>query len=91
MPKRVELKIFGKVQGVFYRISAQKKALELNLVGFVKNENDGTVKIIAEGNKNNLKQFISWCYSGPIIAKVEQVEEKWQKYQGGFNSFEIKY
>ncbi len=91
MLKRVVLKISGQVQGVLYRVSAQENAIKLNLTGFVKNEGDGTVGIIAEGEKNDLKLFIKWCYEGSAGAKVLNIKEKWEKYRGDFDSFNIKY
>jgi len=91
MQKKVVLKITGRVQGVLYRTNAKKEALSLNLVGFVQNKTGGTVEIIAEGEENNLKKLIDWCYSGPPSASVENIKEDWENYTGGFNSFEIKY
>jgi len=91
MQKRVVLKISGRVQGVFYRINTKEKATKLNIGGYIKNKLDGTVNIIAEGEKNNLKELVKWCYQGSPSAKVENVDEKWEKYTGGFNNFEIKY
>lgn len=91
MKKRIVLRIFGRVQGVFYRINTNEKALELNLTGFVHNKNDGTVETVAEGEESDLKEFIKWCYKGSSSSRVEKIEEKWEEYTGGFNNFEIKY
>lgn len=91
MKKRLCLRVFGYVQGVNYRFYAKEKAYELNLSGFVKNENDGSVSIIAEGDEKKLKEFLSWCKEGPLFARVTNLEEKWEKYQGGFDRFEIRY
>lgn len=91
MQKRIVLKIFGRVQGVFYRVNTNNKALELSLTGFVKNEKDGTVKIIAEGEENNLKKLVNWCYQGSSSSTVLKIEKKWEEYKGEFNNFEIKY
>ena len=62
--KHVNIKIYGKVQGVFFRDSSQRKAKELNLSGWVRNELDGTVQIVAEGEEKNLKELIEWCRAG---------------------------
>lgn len=91
MPKKVVLNITGRVQGVLYRVNAKNRAKELNLTGYVENNKDGTVEIIAEGEENNLKKFIIWCYQGSPNAKVDNIKENWEKYTGGFNNFEIKY
>jgi acylphosphatase len=91
MNKRIVLKIFGLVQGVFFRQSAEKKALMFGLSGFVQNEKDGAVKVIAEGNEKNLKKFIDWCKKGPFFARVENVKVNWEKFRNEFNKFQIKY
>lgn len=90
MQKRVELKIYGKVQGVFFRESGCKKGKELNLSGAVRNELDGTVVIVAEGEEKDLEKLIEWCKDGPDHAKVEKVEVKWLEPMGQFDGFEIK-
>ncbi len=91
MKKKVHLKIRGKVQGVWYRASTQKKAEELNIKGWVKNDIDGGVSVVAEGEGNVLEELIKWCRQGPPGAIVEEVEEKWDEYSGEFSTFEIRY
>ncbi len=92
MPKeRVHLIIHGRVQGVFYRASAREKAMELGLTGWVKNRVDGTVEILAEGERKRLDALIEWCYMGPPDAYVADVEVKWESYTGEFGGFSIKY
>lgn len=75
--KQVRLKIYGQVQGVFYRANARDKAQELGLQIEAENQPDGTVEIIAEGRGEDLKKFIDWCYQGPPSAKVEKIDIKW--------------
>ena len=89
--KRAILKIFGRVQGVLFRSDTLKKAQQLDLTGWVKNELDDTVSITAEGNEENLKKLIDWCQTGSLFAKVVKVEVKWDKASGEFNDFSIKY
>lgn len=74
--KHVNLKIYGLVQGVFFRASAKEKADSLNLKGFARNEEDGAVYIEIEGEEIFLKDFISWCKIGSKFAKVENVDIK---------------
>lgn len=90
MVKRVKIKVFGEVQGVFFRYSAKEKANQLGLKGWVENAKDGTVEIMAEGKEENLKKYIDWCYLGPPMAKVEKIEMEWQEATGEFKTFEIK-
>ncbi|MBI2019541.1 acylphosphatase [Candidatus Daviesbacteria bacterium] len=74
MIKHLNIKIFGLVQGVFFRTSAKDQADRLNIKGFAKNMPDGSVYIEAEGEKENLEKFVKWCNTGSSIAKVEKVE-----------------
>ena len=68
-----QIKITGKVQGVWFRDSTLKKAQELGVKGFVENQSDGSVYIEAEGTKSVLDEFTKWCHEGPPFAKVENV------------------
>lgn len=90
MEKRVRLKIYGDVQGVFYRAQACEFAKNLGLVGYVKNEFDGTVKIIAEGDENVLKKLIKECYTIPS-ARIEKIDIEWEEAMGEFREFIILY
>ena len=81
--------IKGQVQGVFFRYETKIEAQKLGLSGWVKNNDSGTVEVLAEGDKINLEKLIEWCKSGPDAAQVENVEIKWQEYEGEFKKFEI--
>lgn len=72
--KHLNIKIYGLVQGVFFRATAKKQADKLNIIGFAQNDSDGSVYIEAEGEKKNLDKFLQWCYIGPNMAQVEKVE-----------------
>jgi acylphosphatase len=76
---------------VMFRDFIQRKARKLGLVGRVKNEDDGTVRVVAEGEKDNLEKLISLCYNGPILSKVDKIDVDWQEPNGEFDEFEIKY
>ena len=91
MDKRITLKIYGRVQRVFFRDSTRRKAKKLGLNGWVRNEKDGTVMIIAEGEEKGLKELINWCYNGSMLARVEKVEAEWNKASNEFRNFKIKY
>lgn len=90
MKKQIVLKIYGKVQGVFFRDGSRRKAKELNLSGSVSNEPDGTVAVVAEGEEKDLKEFIEWCKNGPDHAKVDKVDVEWAEPAGEFDDFTIK-
>jgi acylphosphatase len=88
---RVHLKIHGKVQGVFFRATAKEKAQELELVGWVRNNPEGSVEIIAEGDREDLESYIAWCNSGPRNSRVDNVSVEWGNYEEEFENFKIEY
>jgi len=90
MKKQIVLKIYGRVQGVFFRDSSREKAKKLNLKGWVQNEPDRTVHIVAEGQEKDLKELIEWCKNGSDQAKVEKVNIEWLEPTGQFNDFVVK-
>ncbi|MDQ7947753.1 MAG: acylphosphatase [Pedobacter sp.] len=72
--KHINLKITGKVQGVFFRASTKAVADQMGVKGMVKNEKDGSVYVEAEADALTLELFVDWCKTGPEKAKVENVE-----------------
>lgn len=80
----------GKVQGVFFRVSAKNKADELGVKGWVRNVPDGSVEIQAEGDIENLELLVEWCRKGPQFAKVAEVICESVKKENN-SSFEIKH
>ncbi len=91
MTKRLECQIFGRVQMVMFRDFTQRKAKALGLVGAVKNLPDDSVWAAAEGEEEKLKTLLDELKKGPILAKVERVEEKWLEATGEFKDFKILY
>ena len=67
------LQIVGRVQGVFFRQSALKEALDLGLTGFVENHADGSVYAEVEGRVEVVQRFVDWCKTGPPAARVAAV------------------
>ncbi len=82
-------KVSGRVQGVFFRVSTRNKARQLGLTGWVRNNWDGTVEVLAEGPKNVLKIFVLWLHHGPPHAIVHEV--KYQIIDGApqYSSFSV--
>jgi acylphosphatase len=89
MVKHFNIKVKGKVQGVWYRASAQAEAQRLGLTGFAKNMPDGSVYCEAEGIEGVLQEFVKWCRRGPELAEVETVEVAEDTVQG-FTDFGIR-
>lgn len=89
--KCVQMVVGGKVQGVGFRLSAAEIARNLDLVGFVRNEADGTVRVDAEGDPDQVEQFIQQIRKGPnSFVKVKQVDLKYLEKQQGFKRFEVR-
>lgn len=87
--KRIHLVVRGRVQGVFYRASAQREARRMGLTGWIKNRADGGVEMIVEGEEDQVKDFLAWAQHGPSTARVDKVETKWRSYTGEFAEFRI--
>ncbi|MDP2631411.1 MAG: acylphosphatase [Candidatus Uhrbacteria bacterium] len=82
--KHIELKVYGNVQGVFYREAVQRIANSLNVNGYVKNNVNGTVSISAEAESGTLDDFVEKCHEGSessYIKKVRVVEGPVEGYQ----------
>ena len=86
---RAEIVVKGRVQGVFFRASAQQEGQQLGLTGEVRNLPDGCVEAIVEGEKRAVEDFISWCRRGPPSARVEDVEVKLRPCRDEFRTFSV--
>jgi acylphosphatase len=87
--KRVKIIITGRVQGVFFRQKTKEEAENLNLVGWVKNTDDGKVMVEAQGVKECLDALISWLRAGPRLAEVKNIEVEWLEPKSDMRGFEI--
>ena len=88
MKQHLNIKISGRVQGVFFRDTAKKRADELGLKGFIRNESGGTVYVEVEGGESAIGEFVKWCRRGSASAKVEKVEVKDGDF-GNFSDFSV--
>lgn len=88
---RVHINVTGRVQGVFYRISTQKIATLYTLKGYVKNNPDRSVEIVAEGKEHMLQKLVEWSYNGSDMCNVDNVDVSWHEPTKQFQSFEIRY
>jgi acylphosphatase len=88
---RLRLIIEGRVQGVWFRDSTLRKAMELGVHGWVKNRSNGDVEVLAEGSSDAVQQLAVWCHTGPPRAIVQSVKETQEAWQGEFNSFDIVF
>jgi acylphosphatase len=89
--QRIHLIVHGQVQGVFYRVTAVEKARALGLTGWVRNADDGSVELVAEGDESSLALFLGWCAEGPPGAAVERIEHHDEPARGTFHNFDARY
>ena len=89
MKKRYRVTIHGRVQGVMFRHNAAKMAEKSDVKGWVRNNPDGTVEAVFEGEDADLEKVISWCRKGPIGSKIDRVDVKEERFTGKFDDFEI--
>ena len=73
-PARRRVVVSGRVQGVFFRDSVRRHALDRGLAGWVCNRNDGAVEAVFEGDQDAVAELVAFCRSGPEDAAVETVE-----------------
>lgn len=85
-----QIKITGKVQGVFFRKKTQEKAKELGIKGWVRNEADGSVLTEIEGNQQALTVMEAWLKNGPERARVEHLLVQIGS-EKGYRDFKILY
>ncbi|HMB69626.1 MAG TPA: acylphosphatase [bacterium] len=86
--RRVDVRVTGHVQGVFFRASTRDEALRLGVRGTVRNEPDGSVFIQAEGEDEAVERFLRWVENGPPHARVDRVDVTGGP-AGDFRGFEI--
>lgn len=89
--KGIKIRVSGRVQGVFFRSNTKEKALELGLSGWVKNEPNGDVLILAEGPEQKIFELIEWAKEGPELSIVDNISHEWIEPTGEFSSFSIKH
>ncbi|WP_082874328.1 acylphosphatase [Arthrobacter sp. OY3WO11] len=87
---RLEARVFGMVQGVGFRFWTMGKAEELGLTGEVKNLDDGSVAVIAEGPQWKIHELRTWLNSDRTPGRVEQVEDSISEAEGNFRGFRAR-
>ena len=74
--KAIKIIIYGKVQGVGFRNFVFLHAKKLNIRGYVKNNPDGTVEAVFEGDDDNINKMIELCKIGPERSRVDKIDIK---------------
>ncbi|SFL86308.1 acylphosphatase [Gracilibacillus orientalis] len=90
--RQVHVIVSGRVQGVGFRSFTQQVAMENDVVGWVKNLDDGSVEIEAQGKDDKVEKFFNQVKKGPsFFAKVKNIEITEKEIENTFKNFEIKY
>jgi acylphosphatase len=91
--KTVEARRFlvrGRVQGVGFRWFVEREAHILGIAGWVRNNPDSSVEVLAMGTKEQLAGLRSRLREGPRAARVDDVEEQEAQAVGGLKNFRIE-
>lgn len=86
---RCHLIVRGTVQGVGFRWSCRARAEQLGVAGWVRNRADGSVEVVAEGDREHVDELVAWCHQGPFLARVVEVEMSAEEPRGQDGPFVI--
>ncbi len=86
---RYRVLVSGRVQGVFFRDSCQRLALENGVAGWVRNLPDGRVEAVFEGSPDQVGHLVAWARHGPRHARVQEVAVHPEPPEG-LATFEIR-
>jgi len=76
---------------VMFRDFVTRKARAGGVLGTVKNNPDGSVSVVAEGEEGKLRELLDLVHKGSIFSRVDNVIEKWSEPLGGYKNFDILY
>jgi len=88
--ERLSAQIEGRVQGVGFRNFTQMRARQLGVTGWVRNEQDGSVRLEAEGPRAALDELLEAVHEGPRMARVESVEAEWASANDEYEGFRVR-
>ena len=89
--QRLTAVVSGRVQGVGFRYFVREEANALGLAGEVKNQRDGSVLVIAEGERHLLEQLLAELQRGPSFSRVDSVDVRWSNYTGAYANFSVSF
>ena len=87
----LKTKVYGKVQGVWFRKYTLDSARDIGVVGMVKNLVDGTVLVNASGKDENLRKFKELLENGSPNSRVDKIDYSWEDSSVEYSTFEIEY
>ncbi len=87
---RLDARVWGRVHGVGFRYFVVMQAMHLGLTGWVANEQDGSVRCVAEGPRADLEKLLEMLHEGPASSIVERVVEDWLPSTGSWGTFSVQ-
>lgn len=90
MSLQLRIVVRGRVQGVGFRYSTVNRATELGVLGWVRNRGDGSVEIVAQGDRPAVDALLDWCHRGPTSARVDRVTANAEPATEVYDSFEVR-
>ncbi|MBA2364418.1 MAG: acylphosphatase [Chloroflexia bacterium] len=87
---RVRATITGEVQGVNFRAECREQALQHGLIGWVRNDSDGSVESVFEGSRESVRLILEWCEHGPTGARVRKVATRCEDPTGKDAGFDVR-
>jgi acylphosphatase len=81
----------GRVQGVGFRFFVRVQAARYGVKGWVRNRADGSVEILAEGDRDTLLEFMETVREGPRFGRVSDLDVEWVEPFRDYTSFNIEF
>ena len=88
--RRVHVWVQGRVQAVGFRAFVQQNAIQIRVVGWVRNVGYDTVEAVAEGTQEQVEMFLQTVKRGPMGSRVDESREEWEQITGEFEAFRVK-
>jgi acylphosphatase len=89
-PQARRFLVYGRVHGVGFRWFVEREAHILQIAGWVRNNPNGTVEVLAMGTREQLAGLLSRLHEGPRAARVDRVEEFDAEPVAGVSSFQVR-
>jgi len=89
--KELQIELFGRVQGIGFRYTIRQYAQQNNLNGYVANQDDGSVKALVQGTKEQLDKFIEWIKKSPGFSRVIDMKYEINKAEKKYEDFTIEH
>lgn len=86
---RLRVVVYGRVQGVWFRESARRRAMALGVAGWIRNLDDGGVEAVFEGLSDGVLAMASWAQEGPDHAHVVSLQ-RFSEDPEGLSEFEVR-